>query len=160
MTVLTRATLLAALWAAVVLHAFSPARAAEEMNLIAEGVAIHGYDPVAYFTDGKPVRGLSGFSSEFNGATYHFANAEKRDSFAQSPEAFAPAFGGWCSMGVRVGRKFDIDPAAFKIVDSRLYLQLDLGTQKVWAEDMERNIAIANRIWPSIRSVPASQLAE
>lgn len=137
-----------------------PAHAAEEFNLGADGAAIHGHDPVAYFTVGEPVKGRTNLRADFDGVTYQFANEENRAVFMENPAAYAPAYGGWCSMGVRVGRKFDIDPAAFKIVDQQLYLQLDLGTQKVWAEDIERNIAIADRIWPAIRSVPASQLEE
>jgi len=137
-----------------------PAQAAEELNLNDAGVAIHGYDPVAYFEAGKPVKGLPNLTTAFNGAVYFFSSENNRRKFRETPEIYAPAYGGWCSMGVRVGRKFDVDPVAFKIVGQRLYLQLDLGTQKVWAEDIDRNIAIADRIWPSIRSVPAGQLAE
>lgn len=159
---IAKAKLIGCLWAAVLFSAvaYGSAFAAGESNVGPDGIAIGGYDPVAYHEVGEPVRGSSDFSATYDGAIYHFASAANRDAFVLSPEAFAPAYGGWCAYGVRVGRKFDIDPAAFRVVDGRLYLQLDLGTQKVWAEDLERNIAIADRIWPSIKSIPADQLGD
>lgn len=140
--------------------ASTDARALDEINAGIKGYAIHGYDPVAYHRAGLPTKGLESFRATRDGVTYLFATAENRDAFVADPETYEPAYGGWCSYGVRVGRKFDIDPNAFRIVDGRLYLQLDMGTQKVWAEDTIRNIAIADRIWPSIRSIPAAQLGE
>ncbi|MEQ8666799.1 MAG: YHS domain-containing (seleno)protein [Rhodospirillales bacterium] len=134
--------------------------AAEEINVSKAGVAIHGYDPVAYHRENTPVEGKQAFSAQHDGATYWFASAENRDAFLQAPDTYAPAYGGWCAYGVRVGRKFNTDPQAFGIVNGRLYFYLDLGTQKVWEEDVARNIAIADRIWPSIKATPARQLAE
>ena len=78
----------------------------------------------------------------------------------RNPEKYAPAYGGWCSYGVRVGKKLNIDPNAWKIIDGRLYMQLDLGTQKVWYKDWMKNIEIADRLWPSIQSTPADALGK
>ncbi len=154
-------TVFVAMSAALLLTGFAlPAGAVEEFNVSDDGIAIHGYDPVAYHRSQAPIEGSRAYRATHDGSTYFFASAENRDTFIADPGAFAPAYGGWCSYGVRVGRKFDIDPAAFQIVDGQLYLQLDLGTQKVWAEDLERNIAVADRIWPGIRSIPADQLGE
>lgn len=136
----------------------SPAHAAEELNVNADGAVIDGHDPVAYFLDKKAVKGKPSISAEFEGGTYFFANEENRETFEASPAAYAPAYGGWCSYGVRVGKKFRIDPSAWKIVDNRLFLQLDQGTQKVWLKDQAKNIEIADRLWPSIKPLPPDAL--
>ena len=161
MTAFVSRRLFAALSAMAILTLIAaPAWAADPVYSDWLGKAIKGYDPVAYHRSQAPIEGSRAYRATHDGSTYFFASAENRDTFIADPGAFAPAYGGWCSYGVRVGRKFDIDPAAFQIVDGQLYLQLDLGTQKVWAEDLERNIAVADRIWPGIRSIPADQLGE
>lgn len=136
----------------------SASHASEEFNANEDGIVIEGYDPVAYFLDQKAVKGKNSISFDFMGATYLFASDENRQTFVASPEAYAPAYGGWCSYGVRVGKKFKIDPNAWKIVDNRLFLQLDQGTQKVWLKDQQKNIEIADRLWPNLKSMPADAL--
>ena len=92
------------------------------------GVAIMGYDPVAYFTEGKAMKGSEEFAYEWLGMPWHFANAEHRDMFAAAPEKFAPQFGGYCTMGVSVGgyAAENIDPeTAWRIIDGKLYLVYD-----------------------------------
>lgn len=133
-------------------------QAAEELNVNADGAVIDGYDPVAYFLDKKAVKGKPSISVRFDGGTYFFANERNRETFEASPASYAPAYGGWCSYGVRVGKKFRIDPDAWKIVDNRLFMQLDQGTQKVWLKDQAKNIEIADRLWPRIRPLPADAL--
>ncbi len=133
-------------------------KAADEANTTPSGVVIEGYDPVAYFTDGKPVLGSSAHIGEYQGATYYFASKKNKKMFQSNPEMYAPAFGGWCSYGVRVGKKFRIDPSAWVIENKRLFLQLDLGTQKIWAQDKAKNIEIADRLWPQIKSVSTQVL--
>lgn len=135
-------------------------RAADEANVNIDGVAIHGYDPVAYFDPGAPIKGKKKFSARHFGVTYWFASAENLATFLENPGMYIPAYGGWCSYGVRVGRKFDIDPNAFRVVDDRLFLQLDLGTQKVWKDDIRKNIEIADRLWPKIEATPAKVLGK
>jgi YHS domain-containing protein len=134
--------------------------AADEANLNRQGVAIHGYDPVAYFDDARPVRGSESLSARHNGVAYRFSSQENLQKFTANPDKFAPAYGGWCSYGVRVGKKFDIDPNAWKIEGGRLFLQLDLGTQKVWDKDRIKNIEIADRLWPNIQSTSAEALGK
>ena len=151
---------LAAVAIALCLAASAVAFAAEEINLTSDGVILHGYDSVAYFVERKPIKGSARHKTEYRGAIYWFASAENRAMFEAEPEIYAPAYGGWCSYGVRVGKKFDIDPNAWQIVENRLFVQLDQGTQLVWAKDKNRNIAIADRLWSSIRSVPVSVLGE
>ena len=153
-------TLFAVLGMLSVFSLTGPALAVEETNLNDDGLALHGFDPVAYHVAGEPVEGSDEFTSEHNGATYRFSSAANLALFISNPDKYAPAYGGYCSYGVRVGRKFDVDPEAWKIVDGVLYVQLDQGTHVVWLDDIEKNIAIANRIWPEIKDVSAQQLGQ
>jgi len=150
-----------AVFAAVLLLCISfGATADDEVNVGPDGVAIHGYDVVAYFDPGKAVKGKKAFSARHFGVTYRFSSAETLATFMKNPDKYLPAYGGWCSYGVRVGKKFDIDPSAWKIVDERLFLQLDHGTQKVWKNDLAKNIEIADRLWPKIQSTSAAALGQ
>jgi YHS domain-containing protein len=96
-----------------------------EVNTDATGFVIRGYDPVAYFTEGRPVPGRSDLSVEHEGGKYLFATAANRDAFKANPEKFAPRYGGYCAYGVAVGKKFDIDPSSWRIVDGKLYFNLN-----------------------------------
>lgn len=137
--------------AALVLVASAPALAGGPVNKTLLGNAIEGYDPVAYFTEGRPVEGSSDFEYEWMGATWRFANAENRDLFAADPETYAPAYGGYCAYGVAQGYKPGIDPDAWAIVDGRLYLNLSKKVQAQWQEDIPGYIAKADDIWPTIK---------
>lgn len=128
------------------------------LNLSNDRVALAGYDPVAYFTDGAPKEGEADITVEHGGAVYRFASTEHRDLFAADPQKYTPAYGGYCSYGVRLGMKFDIDPAAFEVVNGRLYVQLDPGTRSVWLQERDENIRIADEIWKSIQPVPPASL--
>jgi YHS domain-containing protein len=116
------------------------------------GVAIEGTDPVAYFTGGKPVPGSSEFEHEWMGATWRFASAEHRDRFAADPEKYAPQYGGYCAWAVSQGYTAKIDPAAWKIVDGKLYLNYSPAVQSQWQSDIPGNIAKADANWPAIKS--------
>lgn len=114
------------------------------------GVAIEGYDPVAYFTDGKPVEGSKEHTLEWNGATWRFASAEHRAAFAQDPEKYAPQYGGYCAFGVSRGYAVKVDPSAWKIVDEKLYLNYNHDVQAEWAKDPAGYIAKADANWPKV----------
>lgn len=114
------------------------------------GVAIDGWDPVAYFTDGKPVEGSKAFSFEWNGATWRFASAAHRDLFAAAPERYAPQYGGYCAWAVSQGYTADIDPEAWRIEGGRLFLNYSLDVQKKWAADIPGNIAKGDANWPKL----------
>lgn len=116
----------------------------------ADGAAIRGYDPVAYFTNGEPVKGTGAFSHEWQGATWQFASAENRDSFASDPQKYAPQYGGYCAWAVKNGYTASIDPKAWKVVDGKLYLNYSLDVQKQWEEDIPGNIAEADQNWPGV----------
>jgi YHS domain-containing protein len=114
------------------------------------GIAIKGYDPVAYFTDNKPVKGSKAHSFAYQGATYEFASAAHRKAFAADPEKYAPQFGGFCAYGTATGHKADIDPAAFSIVEGKLYLNYSTKVRGVWRKDEPGYIRKADEAWPSV----------
>jgi YHS domain-containing protein len=117
------------------------------------GVAIEGYDPVAYFTESRPVKGSEAFAYDWLGATWLFANAEHRDQFAAQPVSYAPQYGGHCAMGTAFGgTTANIDPEAWSIVDGKLYLQYSKGAREPWEQDRANRIAAADQKWPEIRA--------
>jgi YHS domain-containing protein len=128
------------------------------LNLDPSGLALRGHDPVAYFTDGQPMLGEAQYSVEHEGATYHFASAENRDRFAADPDAYVPAYGGFCAMGVAMGKKFDGDPALWRVVDGTLYLNVNEEAQQYWQADIPGNIVQANENWPGIRETAPRDL--
>lgn len=119
-------------------------------NSLFSDIAIHGYDPVAYFNQGKPVEGSDAFTFKWKGAVWRFASAADRDAFSASPEKYAPQFGGYCSWAVSQGYTADIDPAAWKIVNGKLYLNYDKEIQKKWEANQAANIAAAEANWPGL----------
>lgn len=114
------------------------------------GVAIDGWDPVAYFTDGRPVEGGKDYVHIWNGATWRFASAAHRDLFAQAPEKYAPQYGGYCAWAVSQGYTAGIDPQAWKIEDGRLFLNYSLEVQKKWTADIPGNIDKGDANWPKL----------
>lgn len=122
----------------------------EPVNKTLFGNAIKGYDVVAYFTDGKPVEGSSDHEFEWNGATWRFASAQHRNLFAKDPAKYAPQYGGFCAFGVSRGYAVGIDPAAWKIVGGKLYLNYDRDVQAEWVKDIPGSIARADANWPKI----------
>lgn len=118
------------------------------LNLDKAGVAIQGYDPVEFFTDGKPVKGDAKFPFRHNGATYLFASKEHRDAFKAEPTKYEPVFGGYCAYGVSRGKVVEIDVEAFQIVDGRLLLQYSKGVRSDFNKDAKGNLAKAEANWP------------
>jgi len=116
----------------------------------ANGVAIQGYDAVAYHTGQQAVKGTRAYAYPWRGVTWHFASAENRDRFAKSPETFMPEFGGFCAYGVSRGYAVDVDPTAFAIVDGRLYLNYSKRVQATWNQDRPGYIQKARQNWPKL----------
>jgi len=129
---------------ALTVHAEKP------VNATLFGVAIKGYDAVAYFTDSKPVEGNSDFTFEWNGAKWRFANAEHLTAFKAAPEKYTPQYGGYCAWAVSQGYTAGIDPAAWKIVEGKLYLNYNTDVQKKWSNDIPGNVGKADKNWPVI----------
>ncbi len=144
-----RTTLLAALTLAAVAAAM-PTWALDPVNKDRQGLALHGYDPVAYFTDGVPTAGSPDHTYEWMGATWRFASAEHRDAFAAEPERYAPQYGGYCAYAVSKGYTADVDPEAWRLVDGELYLNYSPKVQKLWQEDIPGRIASADAHWPKL----------
>ncbi|MGN6098313.1 MAG: YHS domain-containing (seleno)protein [Bosea sp. (in: a-proteobacteria)] len=119
-----------------------------------DGVAIGGYDPVAYFRDGGPRLGKPEFSLRHGGATWHFASAEHKALFAADPERYLPAYGGFCAYGTSRGYLVKIEPEAWSIVDGKLYLNYDLGVRTTWLRDRAKYIGRADRNWPRLSTMP------
>ena len=126
------------------------ASAVKPVNQSFFGVAIEGYDAVAYHTEGRPVKGSSDHVHEYMGAKWRFASAENRERFAAEPERFAPRYGGYCAYAVSRGYTAGIDPEAWSIVDGALYLNLSKQVQALWEEDVPGNIRKADASWPKI----------
>lgn len=115
------------------------------------GVALKGYDPVAYFTDARPTRGNASVSTTHEGATYHFASVANRDAFAANPTRYTPQYGGYCAWAVAQGYKAPIIPEAWAVVDGKLYLNASRGVQRRWQRDVPGFIAKADATWPTLR---------
>ncbi len=115
------------------------------------GAAIRGYDPVAYFTEGKPVEGKPEHTAEYMGAQWHFASAENRDRFAADPDKYAPQYGGYCAWAAANNYIAPVDPHAWSIKDDKLYLNFSKFVRARWALDKDGNIAKADANWPGLR---------
>ena len=112
---------------------------------------LSGYDPVAYFMDGKPMKGSGFHTAVYEGVTYAFASEDHQKHFQADPGKFLPAYGGYCAYGVAVGKKFVADPEVWKIVRGRLYLNLDRSIQSKWDKDIAGYITQADANWTRIR---------
>lgn len=110
-----------------------------------------GYDVVAYFTDGKAMRGSGYHVADHNGVTYAFMSEEHKKLFVANPTKYLPAYGGYCAYGASVAKKFVADPEVWKIVDGTLYLNLDKGIQVKWEKDIAGNIKKADKNWTVIK---------
>ena len=137
------------LLSATAVLAFAQAKV-DPVNADKKGVALEGYDPVAYFTDARAVKGDSKLSQSWGGATWLFATAAHRDAFAQAPEKYVPQFGGYCAYAVSEGYTAKIDPQAWKVVDGKLYLNYSKSVQETWQKDQHRRIAAAEKNWPAL----------
>jgi YHS domain-containing protein len=150
---MNRRNLMASALAVPLAVSFSlPALAAkpEIFTGLVAGKGAAGYDVVAYFKQGKPVKGSSEFATEWKGATWEFSSAENLEMFKASPEAYAPQYGGHCAYGVAKGSLVKGEPEQWKIVEGKLYLNYSAGVQKTWAKDIAGNISKADGNWPDL----------
>ena len=142
--------LLALLVFALGVPALASASPAPSVSATQDGVAIGGYDPVSYFTEGRPVAGSTEFTLNWKGATWRFASAASRDRFSASPEAYAPAFGGYCAWAVSQNYIAPGDPTVWRIVDGRLYLNFNARAKALWEADLAGAIARGHANWPAV----------
>jgi len=143
---------------ALAILAAQPAVAGSKVNTgYFGGVAIGGYDTVAYFTESRAVKGSPDLRHEFLGETWYFSKPEYRDAFAANPVAYAPQFGGFCAgevlyADVSTGVTTNIDPEAWRIIDGKLYLFYDGGTAEMFEERAGESVEKANRNWPTVEA--------
>ncbi|MEP3198686.1 MAG: YHS domain-containing (seleno)protein [Lentilitoribacter sp.] len=136
-----------ALSVALATHALA---AGVELNASSTGLALQGYDPVAYFTEGEATPGNWQITSSHNDATYRFANEEHKAAFEADPAAYLPQYGGYCAFGAAMGFKFDGDPHQWKIVDGELFLNISKDIQERWLTDVPGFIKTADANWTDI----------
>lgn len=113
-------------------------------------VAVGGYDPVAYFTEGRPVEGSDDFETDHEGYTYRFSSQANLDAFIAEPEAYLPQYGGYCAWAVAQGTTASTNPHNWSIVDGKLYLNYDDAVQARWEKDIPGNISKADTNWPRV----------
>jgi enamine deaminase RidA (YjgF/YER057c/UK114 family) len=120
-------------------------------------LSIGGYDPVAYFTDGKPVQGKPEFEYLWRRLRWRFVSAEHRDLFTRDPKHYAPQYDGYCAMGISEGEaahKDTIDPEAWAIVDGKLYLTHNRYIMEIWRESAKERIPRADQDWEVVKDLP------
>lgn len=115
-----------------------------------DGFAIRGHDPVAYFKDGKPTKGSAEHRVEHKGSVFVFASKANRDAFAAEPDRYAPQYGGYCAFGTAGSYKAASDPAAFSVVDGKLYLNYNRDVMARWRSDVPGFVDMADQQWPAV----------
>ena len=114
-------------------------------------IALSGYDPVAYFTDGRPVKGVRGYWHAFDDSVYLFRSAAHRDQFAAQPERYAPQYSGFCAGGVSKGYKAEPDPEAWLIANGRLFVFQYKDRVEMFRQKIAEVEAQANANWPAVK---------
>ena len=123
---------------------------APEIHVAKDGLAVGGYDPVAYFRDGRPERGSSLYQLSYKGVVWRFASAETLRQFQERPEAFTPQFGGYCAWAVSQRYLAPGDPNQWKVVDGRLYLNANARAKMLWEADQAAAIERGHANWPAV----------
>lgn len=129
----------------------SEIQAAEINTPFFGNLALKGHDPVAYFTQSKPVKGKKEFQTEWKGATWCFANEEHLNLFSKNPQKYAPQYGGYCAWAVSQGKTADIDPRQWAIEDGKLYLNYNHDIQEKWLKEKTILIRLADQRWPELK---------
>jgi YHS domain-containing protein len=122
-----------------------------QVNLDGNGVALSGYDPVAYFDGGKPTHGVAAIFASYAGARYLFATAAHRSAFLANPKKYVPEFGGFCAVGTSFGEKVDVDPETGKVVNGKLYLNYNQRALDIFNKDTSGTITKAEGKWPTVK---------
>lgn len=122
-----------------------------QQQYLKNGVAVQGYDVVAYFESNKAIQGNSEINTKYNNALYFFFSEKNKKIFLKNPEKYAPQFGGYCAYGVSENHLSPTDPQAFTIVDDKLYLNYNLKVKELWSKDREDRIKKANEKWKTLK---------
>lgn len=135
----------------VMFFCVNTALAVEPINTTWIGkLAIEGYDPVAYFTESKPVKGSKDYEWRWMEANWRFSSAENLEIFKLQPEKYAPQYGGYCAWAVSNGGTAGIDPDQFTVYDDKLYLNYNAKIQEKWLADRDSRIDLADEVWPTL----------
>jgi YHS domain-containing protein len=119
-------------------------------------IAIQGYDPVAFHTIGKAVKGNPTILAEYGGLKYLFSSEENKATFLEDAEKYLPAYGGFCAFGISLGVFFPVEIDTWELIDGRLVLQFSLDVKKKFEEDKKENIRKANENWKKIEAAEGS----
>jgi YHS domain-containing protein len=114
-----------------------------------DGVGLKGYDPVAYFVNGQPTKGVQQYSLVWKGVSYRFASQENLNRFKADPDKYLPQYGGYCAYAMSLNRIADIDPSRWAVVDGKLYLNNGYLAQALWSRNKRGNIDSADQNWPN-----------
>jgi len=125
-----------------------PVRTKFLVNVDAQGTALLGHDPVAFFTDKKPVMGTAELRTVYKGAVYQFASAEHKAMFDKDPSKYEPQFGGYCGYAASIKKVSPISVEFFEIIDGRLVLQHNKKAWDLWHKDVPGNLTKADANWP------------
>lgn len=126
-------------------------QAKPKVSVDANGVGLRGYDPVAYFTEGKAVKGDPKFTSSYGGATYEFESAENEAMFEKEPSKYAPQYGGYCAMAMTMGKLEDADPNFFLVHDGKLLVQRNEKAHMMFMKDPSGNHQKADQQWAKLQ---------
>ena len=143
---------LAVLLGLLVVSAPLAAQAKKLLNVDSDGVAVHGYDPVAYFTEGKAIKGDPQLQSVYERATYYFQSAAAKEAFDKEPAKYAPQYGGYCAMAMTMGKLEDVDPNYFLVHDGKLLLQRNEKAHMMFAKDPLANHKKADESWEKMQA--------
>jgi hypothetical protein len=116
-----------------------------------DGVAIKGYDTVAYFTENQSIQGKSDFAYSWRDVEWHFTNSNHRNLFIADPERYAPQYGGFCANAMSKGKVAIADPEAWTIVDEKLYIKFNFVSRDKWRKDIASRIKKADKNWANLQ---------
>ncbi|MBX9883812.1 MAG: hypothetical protein K2X68_02440 [Novosphingobium sp.] len=125
------------------------------VNVDQSGLALRGFDPVAYFETGQPTEGSAAITATVEGVNYRFASEAHKQAFLADPAKYAPQFGGFCAIGTSYGEKVDADPKTGRVVNGKLYVNYSAEVQKLFDKDVSGTIARAEENWPKVKAKPA-----
>lgn len=140
--------------AAILLISTTIAQAQKSEVFITDGKAIKGYDPVAFFKESKPVKGVESLTYQYNDATWLFSSKTNLETFKKDPEKYAPQYGGYCAYGTAGGHKAPTQTNTWTIVDGKLYFNYNDKVKESWNKQQAELIEKANTQWPLIKNKP------
>jgi YHS domain-containing protein len=135
----------------VIVRGQSSAQTKTLVNIDSQGVGAHGYDPVAFLTEGKAVKGAPQWQSTYGGAIYYFQSSANRDVFDKEPAKHAPQYGGYCAMALTMGKLEDVDPNYFLVHEGKLLLQRNEKAHMMFSKDPEGNHRKADENWAKLQ---------